>query len=710
MKKFFAFLLIATGILAFSSGASANYVAKVGLNTYSSLSEAVSSAPDGATVTLLSDVELTEGFTLSKDITIDGTDKKYKITDSTGAEGEWLTVAAGESGTVKNLTVTSSAKKTYPGINVSGTLTVTGCDITGIRGNVGAAVTVSGGTLNINGGTKITDCPTDWVAPIYVNSNKGKGVINIGDAEFSGNNGKMYGAVIGLLGNGETEINLGAGTVIKGNVCKNGVIAAGGGTTTVNISQDAYVFENTGSGGEKNLVPDAKITLNIKEDFEGKIGVTSPSDGVLAYAEGDFSGLIKADTTHLYGVKNADGTVKTAENYSVSGESYTLFDEAYEAASGTVLTVLNNSADVVRYNMNKPVTIDGNGLVFTANLSKVVLNDDLTLKNITLSGINFQSWGGSLTLSDGALIKDCPNGLVKLNGSKSFIMEKGSRVENASAAQGGVVYGGSGSSVTIAGTITGCTAADKGAAVFTSGTLTLSDGAVITGNSSAYGGAIYTTGKVNIEGSVKIYDNTCTGYNKKINLQLYKGATAEITGEIKEDSVMGVTESRYDTANESTFAVSGTTVPSGTVLMDGGENNYTLILKDGSLYWVKKPVVSMTLSSDSGVYADKTGVIRFITEINDVSSFADITEYGTWIYRISDEMTESNTGKFVRGEETIGAGDTYGVDLSEILEESLGEEVFAISYVKVSGLDNMIVTGVYKTTVNQNKKLAGGEN
>lgn len=40
------------------------------------------------------------------------------------------------------------------------------------------------------------------------------------------------------------------------------------------------------------------------------------------------------------------------------------------------------------------------------------------------------------------------------------------------------------------------------------------DGAVITGSSSSYGGAVYTTGNVNIEGSVKIYDNTCTGFNK----------------------------------------------------------------------------------------------------------------------------------------------------------------------------------------------------
>lgn len=30
------------------------------------------------------------------------------------------------------------------------------------------------------------------------------------------------------------------------------------------------------------------------------------------------------------------------------------------------------------------------------------------------------------------------------------------------------------------------------------------DGAVITGSSSSYGGAVYTTGKVNIEGSVKV--------------------------------------------------------------------------------------------------------------------------------------------------------------------------------------------------------------
>lgn len=51
MSEMKIFLFIATGILAFSSGASANDVAKVGENTYSSLSEAVSSAPDGAVIT-----------------------------------------------------------------------------------------------------------------------------------------------------------------------------------------------------------------------------------------------------------------------------------------------------------------------------------------------------------------------------------------------------------------------------------------------------------------------------------------------------------------------------------------------------------------------------------------------------------------------------------------------------------------------------------
>lgn len=40
------------------------------------------------------------------------------------------------------------------------------------------------------------------------------------------------------------------------------------------------------------------------------------------------------------------------------------------------------------------------------------------------------------------------------------------------------------------------------------------DGAVITGSSSSYGGAVYTTGNVNIEGSVKVLGNTCTGFNK----------------------------------------------------------------------------------------------------------------------------------------------------------------------------------------------------
>ena len=44
-------MFIATGILAFTAGTSDKYVAKVGLNAYSSLSEAVSSAPDGAVIT-----------------------------------------------------------------------------------------------------------------------------------------------------------------------------------------------------------------------------------------------------------------------------------------------------------------------------------------------------------------------------------------------------------------------------------------------------------------------------------------------------------------------------------------------------------------------------------------------------------------------------------------------------------------------------------
>lgn len=710
MKRIFVYLFTLLAASSFAISVSAEDVAETGNGTFASLAEAVAAAEDGATVTILKDIELSEEISLDKNIVFDGTDAKHKLTDSTGAEGKWLNVGSGLDVTVKNLTVTASSKKTYPGINVLGTLTVSGCDITGIRGNVGAAITVSGGTLNINGGTKITECPTDWVAPIYVDSNKGAAAINIEDTEFSGNNGKMYGAAIGLLGNGNTEINLGKGTVIKNNDCKNGVIAAGGGKTKVNISSDAYVFENTGSGAVKNLVPSGKLTLNIKDGFTGKIGVTGADGGVLAYADGDFSGKVKVDGTHLYGMKNSDGEVKTVENYSVSGEKFTLFDEAYEAAANGVLNILNKDAEIFRYNMNRSVTIDGGGLVIAANIPEAVLNSDLTLRNITVSGIKFQSWGGSLTLSKDTLIKDCPSGVIKLNGAKSFIMEKGSRVENASAAQGGVVFGGSSSSIDIAGTITGCTASDKGAAVYTSGTLVLSDGAVITGNSSAYGGAVYTTGKVKLSGALKVCDNACTGYNKKINLQLYRGASAEIAGEIKEGSSVGVTESRYETANGNVFAVSDVTVPSGAIYMDGGEKGFVLIINGGALYWVKTPAVSMEVSADSGVLENNTGVIRFITELKEISPLAEITEYGTWVYRVSDVMTEKNTGKFVRGEKEVNVGDTYGVDLTGIPQDSFEEEFCAISYIKVSGLPDIIVTGVCKSDVNQNKKLAGGEN
>lgn len=122
--------------------------------------------------------------------------------------------------------------------------------------------------------------------------------------------------------------------------------------------------------------------------------------------------------------------------------------------------------------------------------------------------------------------------------------------------------------------------------------------------------------------------------------------------------------------------------------------------------------------AQSGVLNDGLGIIRFITEFLKVDS--KVTSFGT--YAIRDDSANKNFGEtsqmsdntayYTVGEDGVTApsvGGTYSVDITGIDEKYFTVPVYAISFVKIEGYDNLILTGVKTVTVDENMHLSYAE-
>ena len=121
---------------------------------------------------------------------------------------------------------------------------------------------------------------------------------------------------------------------------------------------------------------------------------------------------------------------------------------------------------------------------------------------------------------------------------------------------------------------------------------------------------------------------------------------------------------------------------------------------------IAKTLVTLsTPTFESGVYGDGTGIIRFFTKFESIADGAEIESFGTYAHvgSVSADMND----KCAKYEgETPAVGDNFSVDVTGITTGYFNEPVFALSFVKIKGYDNLILSDISTAaTVNAENKL-----
>ncbi len=109
---------------------------------------------------------------------------------------------------------------------------------------------------------------------------------------------------------------------------------------------------------------------------------------------------------------------------------------------------------------------------------------------------------------------------------------------------------------------------------------------------------------------------------------------------------------------------------------------------------IAKTLVTLsTPTFESGVYDDGTGIIRFFTTFDAIADGAEIESFGTYAH--VDSVSENMNDKCAKYEgKTPAVGDNFSVDVTGITKGYFNEPVFALSFVKIKGYDNLILSGI----------------
>ena len=329
---------------------------------------------NGATVTITGTLAIDGAVTIEN-----GTIKR-----GPGFDGEMFAVGDGDSLTLQDLTVDGNREiQTGDSIIVihSGTVTLgsgavlTNNEITSIRG-VGSAVTVTEGTLNIDGG-RITDNVAYSDGGSTIKTYYGS-TVNMTAGEISGNSGAKHGGAIQLYGATETNaytekqtvFNMSGGAIV-GNSCSGvgggvavsrkalfnmtggsitgnscGASGKGGGVAfsesasnniEMSISGDAIISGNKKGSADNNLEigTENKLTVGTMGS-NASVGVTMASAGVFSNGGAEYA-------NKTYFVSDKSDYVVAADNTDLAlivhdfvasvtiGGATTYYENIYEA-------------------------------------------------------------------------------------------------------------------------------------------------------------------------------------------------------------------------------------------------------------------------------------------------------------------------------------------------------------------------------------------
>lgn len=324
-----------------------SYIAKIGDVEYTDLQEAIDKATAGDTVTLLKNIEQTDGILITDaKITLDLNEKSFKVTEGNSTSSRNILINGASVVTIKNGTLIAGGdinSGAYGTVRTEGTAIVTleNLELYNYRGNGlnikslgGTNVKISntnvysqyGGGIEAAGATITLDNVNVyqkgmWTAPynsmaISVNGG-GKVTVNSGyyetiplAAEDAYNQGSSHGSwAAGVLNSGGTLV-INDGTFVNGNYGDDSLATAARGLILADTGANIQI--NGGTFNALKGIIDIQNNLgdaakNPKGSIEGGIFSADPTNNYVTIAEG-YEVSVNEDGT--YSVESA-GTLAT---------------------------------------------------------------------------------------------------------------------------------------------------------------------------------------------------------------------------------------------------------------------------------------------------------------------------------------------------------------------------------------------------------------
>lgn len=362
------------------------YYAQIGETKYTSFPEALAAVQDGATLTLLADVNSTEQITIGKNITLDLNGKTLCSTYTPKASQ--IVISAEVTICDSSAEQTGAIKTNYTGTSgitvevlASKKLTLQSGTIYGMpagspkSGN--AVVIRSNASFDMKGGKIILNQPTRGSSAVMISGSDATFIFDDGELQATGASNDSY--INGITSKSSSKIVINGGKIVA-----NTALSLSSGNITIN-------------GGEINGALTLPTNTSIKNGtftsyFEPKYLATGY--GIVA--------TTNADGTTTYGVKDGFAAQIANAKNKTFGKACETLQEAIEAAeAGDTVYLLNDVSDFAGVIVKKDLTIDfGNYTVrgATGVICFNVVSSSVTFKASGKGGIHGGAGGNNVAV------------------------------------------------------------------------------------------------------------------------------------------------------------------------------------------------------------------------------------------------------------------------------------------------------------------------
>ena len=478
-----------------------NVFAATTVSNFQQLKAAITDASDGDTITVSSDINLTETLVIkNKNITLSGTgkisaDNALKTVDD---RQNTLFVIKDSKVTFDGLTLDGASKNRViysenSNITLTSTKIINGCPGNDSNINPGGGIFLQGGSLTATDTTFSNNKPGSTQGLKDGQGDKNGGAIYVGStsADITINAGSFENNKVEVLGHGAAiyqnagKLNI-KGTKFKGN-------------------SGHYASDNEGTQGacihtRENVV--AEIS-----DVEVEIAAGFNTGGFLR----SYGSKIQVSGKSKFSINNL------GDNYGVSGGVFcfeggtsSVVGATFECKGNSKVSFAGGFIDIVGSGTHN---IEGNTMTGRGNDNNSAIASfggaisveqgaraTVTIKGNTITNSTASDNGGAIAIGTHKGV-DTPS-TVTMSGNKisnsGLIMWKGGA--------GGAVFVGKGSTVTVSGDEIKDTKAPYGGGIYNEGNLTINGGSTLTGGIAlSLGGEIYNNGDLTID------DATITG-------------------------------------------------------------------------------------------------------------------------------------------------------------------------------------------------------